>query len=966
MKLIHVTILSMSLMFWSTHVLAQEFSFVKFGQQEGLLHSQVVSISQDNTGNLWLGTMTRSIYRFDGKSFQEYKIYTDDPNATIYALRVQADSRGRVWVLSNIGLICFNGRESKVVPHGGNMLMGTLADLFLDGDDNVWVTDHKGDVFTLRNDSLVFRKDIQQALHGVIGHYTSESGVLCFFNSQGKLFSDVKRAEFMPETTPWATKKQVHAIHQISKNAFVVGSSSGVERFSRSGSEVVAIPGMTNRDFISKLTVDERGWIWGIMSGKLFVIDQENAVRWVADSSDLKNDAIFLFQDKDKSIWVSIDVIGIAKYKQHAWNKIPLTAGIDITSMVQIPASRKIVFGTYNHGIIGYDKPILMNTPVASLYYNQAGLFAGTLRRGSFKIDGEGKSVFPSGTPDLDVNGITSFGDSIILATHRGLYIIEGACVKYYAKKVLGYPVSLSCPIVINRSVYVTGMMAGLMKLEGDSLAQVGPEKLNRSTVYVMRQLAPLEYVVTGEFPEVVFLDSTLAYRKSINLSPYLSNILLIEFIDAQHFIVGSNDGLFKVTLKDDSVYHVKKYGKIDGFNGEELYANASVSISGRGIFIGTVDGAYQYHEKDELIDLSPPSTYLTHVTFRGTKWIGPQAGLFQLPVNPELKHSENYVTFQFSSTSLSNPYNTQFSYTMDGLDEGWSIPGSSQIVSYSNLAPGRYTFKVQSVSENKVMGSVAEYTFVIQPAFWQTPLFYGLVLMSAGVAVVTAIQAGTMRRLRKLRFQEQLRVEESIRLKKQMSMDFHDEMGNRLANMLTQASLMKITYPEGRLNSVFDFFEKHAHAIYHGTKDFIWSIDFESNNLKEVIAYLRDFGADYFEKNNIKFHVEDEILSDAFRITLPDGYNRNIILIIKEAMTNTLKHARAHNIYFSANNQGGKYTIEVKDDGVGFSGSGRGNGLKNMQLRAARINGKVVVTGGLGGGTCVILSFNVYGHGRF
>ncbi|HNC30966.1 MAG TPA: hypothetical protein PKX08_13220, partial [Cyclobacteriaceae bacterium] len=139
-----------------------------------------------------------------------------------------------------------------------------------------------------------------------------------------------------------------------------------------------------------------------------------------------------------------------------------------------------------------------------------------------------------------------------------------------------------------------------------------------------------------------------------------------------------------------------------------------------------------------------------------------------------------------------------------------------------------------------------------------------------------------------------------------------------------------------------------------------------ESNNLKEVIAYLRDFGADYFEKNNIKFHVEDEILSDAFRITLPDGYNRNIILIIKEAMTNTLKHARAHNIYFSANNQGGKYTIEVKDDGVGFSGSGRGNGLKNMQLRAARINGKVVVTGGLGGGTCVILSFNVYGHGRF
>ena len=85
--------------------------------------------------------------------------------------------------------------------------------------------------------------------------------------------------------------------------------------------------------------------------------------------------------------------------------------------------------------------------------------------------------------------------------------------------------------------------------------------------------------------------------------------------------------------------------------------------------------------------------------------------------------------------------------------------------------------------------------------------------------------------------------------------------------------------------------------------RDFIWSIDFESNNLKEVIAYLRDFGGT--TEKQYKISCLKTKSPDVFRITLPDGYNRNIILIIKERQWLThLNNARAHNIYFSANNQ--------------------------------------------------------------
>ncbi len=942
---------------------AQDFSFVKFGQNEGLNHSQIISISQDQTGNLWLGTVTRSIYRFDGKSFSEYKIYVDGYTGTLYTFRVQVDKKGGIWILSNIGLIFFNGKESKVIPTSGNMILGTQVDLILDLKDNLWVIDGKGDVFTIKEDTLRLKQDIQQALPNIMGNYTNELGMVCFYSANGKLLTVSKNEEIVLSKGPWATKKNIHTIYSAGSNSYIIGSANGIERFSSSGSRKIPITGMSGSDFITKVFVDKQGWIWGIMSGRVFMIDQNNALHWIADSSELKNDALFLFQDKDKSIWISIDVIGIVKYKQHAWKKISSTTGIDITTIAEKPDRSGLIFGTYNEGILGFGKPILKNNPISTIYYDNTGrLLAGALKKGLFSVENSvPQIVFPTSESYMDVNGIAQHGDSLILATQEGLYIIPNSTKpKLFSKKVQGYSLPVSNPIIINDSVYVAGMVSGVLKLSGDSLVEVGPQRLHKSTVYGIRKLPWNDYIVTGEFAELLFFDSTFTFKKSIDLRAIVSNVLLLEFLDQEHILVGSNDGLFKIAIGKDSVKQVKKYGKIDGFEGEELYVGASLSATDKSIFIGTVNGAYQYQEKNELYDLSPPSTYLTQVLFRTANLVDSLAGYFRLPVSPELKHNENYITFYFSSTSLSNPYNTTFSYKMEGLDEDWSAPSAARIVSYSNLAPGNYKFKVQSISENNTMGTIAEYSFIVKPAFWQTSMFYGVMLIAAAITTLTVIQVATTRGVRRLRLKEELRAQESIRLKKQMSMDFHDEMGNRLANMLTRASLLKVRYHEGELHSIFNFFELHAHAIYHGTKDFIWSIDIDSNNLKEVISYLRDFGADYFEKNGIKFHVQTEILSDQFNVLMPDGYNRNIILVMKEAMTNILKHAQAKNIYFNAHTRGETFEIALKDDGTGFSDSGNGNGLKNMKSRAAKINATLTINSKKHEGTLITLSFSV------
>lgn len=190
------------------------------------------------------------------------------------------------------------------------------------------------------------------------------------------------------------------------------------------------------------------------------------------------------------------------------------------------------------------------------------------------------------------------------------------------------------------------------------------------------------------------------------------------------------------------------------------------------------------------------------------------------------------------------------------------------------------------------------------------------------------------------------MRAAESARLRKQMSMDFHDEMGNKLAGMLTQASLLKEKNAGTDSAAVFEYFEKTAYAIYQGTRDFIWTIDVKSNQLKEVISYLHDFGSNLFERNDIAFHVESSILDSKYNWRYMDGINRNIVLIFKEAMTNALKHSGSRNVYFNVELAGEDIIISFKDDGRGITNTGKpGSGLVNMENRAKKIHAQFLIT---------------------
>ena len=83
--------------------------------------------------------------------------------------------------------------------------------------------------------------------------------------------------------------------------------------------------------------------------------------------------------------------------------------------------------------------------------------------------------------------------------------------------------------------------------------------------------------------------------------------------------------------------------------------------------------------------------------------------------------------------------------------------------------------------------------------------------------------------------------------------------------------------------------------------------------------------------------------------------------MIFKVALNNIVKYARCGLVVIKLSKNGSELRLTIGDDGVGFEipqpgGTVRGNGLKNMQIRAGNVNGKLSVVSVPGKGTTINL----------
>jgi len=943
-----------------TNCFSQHSPFIYFGVNEGLKHSQILDISQDKNGNLWLGTATRSIYRFDGKKFHEYKIQPGNFSGTLYTLKVNVDNSMLIWIISNLGLIKFNGSRSDLIPVIGDMKLGTKCKILIDKQNTKWVIDQIGQLFQYKNDTVVYRNDFMKlSANPVVGSFQLSDGVLVIYTNKGECFK-LNNNKIVKINRFLGNKAFIKC--QVSKenDELIFATKDGIYKSNLFGEIMRQYKFPHTINSIEFLEEDKEGNIWFTSDGKLFMFSIEGFfTNYSLSNSIFKNEVVILYKDIDGEIWFSVDVLGLIKYRKQVFEKYTLTKDKHITCLAQLK-SNEIAFGTFGDGLVIGERTYLNGKAITSIQQDSVGnIWIGTLKSGLHKIINEKVvRVFPRDDKKIDVYGFSVFSDKILLGTSDGIYKsrnIDDFELLNDSLEVQGY----NSIKRVGDSFYSIGVVRGLSRINEDNTKLVEQFSLPGATIYDIKNYQNKSYFLVGEFPYVYRFNDSFLNLSTINLSKVVSNVLFLEVIDNENWFVGSNDGLFRIKLKNDSIHSFKKFGKIDGYYGEELYVGSSIQQKNGDIIFGTVNGAYSYSSSEDESFKPSEFVYITHVDISPHIKIENKDSYFQLPVNLNLPYDHNFVSFTFDYCNLSDPLDKYFQYMLEGFDAYWSKPTQIGKVNYVSLTPGSYKFKVKYINDSNIE-TIAEYSFHVNPAFWQTIPFYLISSLSIILILLFIIWYLSFKRIERLKLIEQVRQIESTNLRKQMAMDFHDEMGNKLASMITQVGILKALPSKINLSKYLDNFEKNVQSIYHGTKDFIWSIDVSSNNLKEVLLYIRDFGVAFFEKNNISFEVPTEITNPVFDINLKEGFNRNLILIFKEAMTNTVKHSKGNLASFKAEVNSMEVVITYIDNGVGLKNAAEGNGLRNMNTRARKMGAEIYIKNYAKTGLLVQLKFKI------
>ncbi len=195
---------------------------------------------------------------------------------------------------------------------------------------------------------------------------------------------------------------------------------------------------------------------------------------------------------------------------------------------------------------------------------------------------------------------------------------------------------------------------------------------------------------------------------------------------------LGTSSGISFFNIKNQTFSNFKIS---DGLTGTD-YNFGSVYKDENGIlYFGSAEGLNLFDPKKiTLSNFNPPVVITDFQILNKSVEIGEGSELTKsiLYTNEiKLSYSQNVFSLQFAALDYSAPNNIQYAYQMENFDKDWINAGNRRHITYTNLNPGEYTFKVKSTNSDGIWSK--DYTaikVIITPPWWQTLWAIGLYVL--------------------------------------------------------------------------------------------------------------------------------------------------------------------------------------------------------------------------------------------
>jgi signal transduction histidine kinase/ligand-binding sensor domain-containing protein len=955
---------------------AQKFHFQNYNVQHGLIQSQVIAIAQDHSDNLWFCTLG-GISRFDGKSFTNFG-ETDGliSNSTTSIL---IDHESNIWIGTSFGLSRLNGSGFKNFKFSGLSNGNKVNGIVEDNKNRIWVSagwmlyriDNEKPVLTSVTGMTDTISPIETDAEGVLCASVYGKGIYRLEDSGWKLL-------LSREVLGTASYQKIIFDRQ-DKNKLYVSTDNSIFAL-KDGVEKPLIPAGSHGK-ISGMYLDKSNRLWFTGSRGLFKYSDTGLTSFNQSNGFEGNNPASVFQDRENNFWFGTNGTGVFRYSYQPF----------------------LIFDQFSEA---------KNAGIMPIQYYKGRIYFGTDGAGLFMYDGNKITT---------VEGIYDHpADEHILSLHAGdkgeLYILasSGIYLKYVDGKITR--VSLGD---IKGCIYdvLPDGGGGFWVGNCTSLSHVTASGKTVRTIHqasgkILRIQHDSVLVATDDGLYVVAMNDK--YRKINDSLFYATNFLALDALGKYYLIATANKGF--VIYNSISGRH-KQFTTKDGLNADFIYSIAtdrknniwlgtgrgvnkvvldtssetvrisSLSIPGdisssecnqvgalyddnKNLWIGTVNGLFKFLPDSNKKEGYLPPVILQEVqvlseTNSAKRFPDSQNKWYSVPKDLVLSHNENHLTFTFRCLSYLHSESIQYQYRLEGMEKSYSALSPIPYVVYPSLPPGHYVFEARAFlegigySQNNV-----SFPFEIKAAFYQT-LYFKFLMFGLFLGIILGIQWMRIRMREKRIYQiEEVKREENIRVRQTASEDFHDEVGNSLTRIQVLTDVLDAKLGDGyeEEKRIIGQIKENASGLYQGTRDILWALNPESDLVKEIGHRLESLGVDVFQDTGICFRYEN-LLGQSGDIKLPGNFNRNIMMIFKEAMSNCLKHAQPGNVGLKIRKSDfEEILIELSDNGVGFNPLfvKRGHGFQNMQKRANRINAAFNIESSPGEGARYTLSIPV------
>jgi signal transduction histidine kinase len=888
------------------------------------------------------------------------------PQNSVHALVQTRD--GFLWLGTEAGLVRFDGISFLVLDQNSNPAIpsGDIRMLLETPDGTLWVGTAEG--LGRRKDGafLSFGPEERAPVGAVTALRESPDGKLRVDTTQQSAAWDGQRwLELESAGTPrvgsvfearltdgWtasATRSTVTLLHSGSRESVL---TVGKE-----------LPGSR----IQALLADREGCLWIGTNGGLARWANGKVQRLPPTDALAEASVLSLLEDREGNLWAGTETDGLQVLRDARFHNIGTREGLssEATSTVVEDSAGTIWVGTNGGGLNVVRRnvsvpgvattyavrDVLLSNVILSLAAGKNGeLWVGT-PDGLNRIRGSAVDSFSSvdGLPDDFIRSLLVDADgSLWIGTRRGLahWMFSGTTKSarhfparheiYTQANGLGSDLVGAMARDSAGSLWIA-TLAGLSRLKAGKITNyTTADGLSSNVVTALLPRAAGTLVVgTQDHGWDLWDGSKFSTLNTATLKNTSVHAILDDASNHLWFATAHGIARCDCTMTADCTHWIE-FGAADGLRSRETATNSHPSAwrSRDGhLWFATPKGMVEVDPAHFPVNTAPPPIAVER--FAVDDALQAADSFVRVPAG------HNHFQFEYAGLSFVAPQKVRYRYMLDGFDHDWTDAGTRRVAYYTNIPPGRYTFRVKAANNDGVWNTKgAALEFELQPHFYQTVWFYiALAVATAGLVVLL---------LKRRLLVAEREFKAVLGERNRIAREIHDTLAQGYVGISVQLEVLAELLKHKKVDAAtkqLDTTRTHVREGLAEARQSIWALRSQDTGEKTLPVNLQRVTERAGSRNlDAKFSV-----FGAYRPLAP-GTEREILRIAQEAIHNVEKHAGAKHLTVSLEYGPAEIALEVRDDGRGFAINNDGTetsghyGLTGMRERAAAIGGTLEV----------------------